>query len=174
MRAIKALILLMSIISVAQSRAMGFSDEQLANPTNEKFSNPPAPAAADNKLTSAREFELVTQNLKLRIEQLNLRRQLLQELSATLKLSVVSPSDPRVESYKQELAAYWNAFLATHKTLDNLSSSVSRWHRELDGEHRNAYTAFSLILPKDPQETTKLLEQQQTQRTRPFIGPPAD
>jgi hypothetical protein len=135
----------MSIISTAQSITMGFSDQQLANPTNEPLPMPPTSVGAPK---FSMEVELMVRNIKLQIERLQLYRKLFQNQSEILK----SASETEAKSLEQDLADYWKAVLETDKNFDMLNLSIGRWRREINGESREVYKTFSLNLPKKAEE----------------------
>lgn len=77
MRTIKTLICLMSMILTAKSSAMGFSDQELANPTNG-----PLPIAPE---FAKKQVELEIHNIEEEIRMLELYRKLLQTKSEILE-----------------------------------------------------------------------------------------
>lgn len=127
--------------------------------------------AMENNPTPADIFELTAKIIRLQIEGLNLRHQLLQRQSEALKLLPSPIPDSELQSFERNLADYWETLLQTNKAFDDLAPSASKWQRAINGEHRDAYRAFSLNLSQKAKEKNEL-ELEEPKRIPPFIGPP--
>jgi hypothetical protein len=135
----------MSIIPTAESTAMGFSDQQLVNPTNKPLPIPPA-AAGEPKTPI--KVEQRFENLKLHIRRLELYRKLLETKAEVSK----SASSINVLCLEQDLSDYWKAVLETNNSFEELAQSIAQWQRQMNGSSREVYNFFSLNVPKKIQE----------------------